>query len=197
MTAMQMTVFSTPILTPFLRFLALMGLKLSGWQVQGDIAAVHRVQKAVLIGAPHTSNWDFIVMLAVMLACRLDVHWMGKHTLFPWPLAGFMRWLGGISIDRRQAHNTVSEMVDVFKKTQHLVVIIPPEGTRKKVERWKTGFYHIAHGAGVPIILGFLNYPAKSAGFAGEFYPTGDIESDLPKIQAFYADKIGKNPHHL
>ena len=180
---MRTTIFSTPILTSILRNISIVILKLLRWQTRGG-ELPH--QKFVLIGAPHTSNWDFPLMLMVVLKLRLRVFWMGKHTLFPFPFAGFMKWLGGIPINRSASHNVVRETVRQFKENKDLVVLVPPEGTRSKVARWKTGFYHIANMAEVPILMGYVNAEKKEAGFADFFYPTGDVEGDLEKIREFY-----------
>lgn len=188
---MRKTVFCTPILTPLLRLLAIAGLKLIGWRARGEELA-H--QRFVLIGAPHTSNWDFPLMLLVVLKLRLRVYWMGKHTLFPWGLGWLMKWLGGIPINRSASHNVVNETVRQYRENDELVVLIPPEGTRKKVERWKTGFYHIANLAEVPILMGYVDAANKEAGFADFFEPTGDVDRDMAEIRAFYADKKGLNP---
>ena len=188
---MKKTIFSTPIIRPLLRGIALVMIRLSGWRVRGELPSE---RKYVLIGAPHTSNWDFVLMMLFMFAMRMEVHWMGKHTLFPWPLAGLVKWLGGIPIDRRQANNTVDQVIGHFRKHPELVVLIPPEGTRRKVERWKTGFYHIAAGAGIPIVLGFIDASRKEMGLLGVFHPSGDIERDMPLIQAHYKSVVGLNP---
>lgn len=191
---MQRTIFRTPFLSTLLRGLSLCGLRLWGWKVVGEKP---QAPKYILCGAPHTSNWDFPLMLMVMLALRMDVHWMGKNTLFPKPLAGLVRWLGGIPIDRSRSNNTVEQMVVTFGHFDELVVLIPPEGTRSKVQRWKTGFYHIAVGAGVPIQLGFLDAKTKTAGMGPMFYPSGNIEKDLPAIQAYYRDKSGLRANYF
>ena len=180
---MRTTIFSTPILTPILRAISIVILKILRWQTRGG-ELPH--QKFILIGAPHTSNWDFPLMLMVVLKLKLRVFWMGKHTLFPFPVAGFMKWLGGIPINRSASHNVVRETVRQFKENKDLVVLVPPEGTRSKVARWKTGFYHIASMAEVPILMGYVNAEKKEAGFADFFYPTGDVEGDLEKIREFY-----------
>lgn len=185
---MRTTIFSTPILTPLLRFLAILILKLVGWTSIGSKVSV---PKYVLIGAPHTSNWDFPLMLLVVLELRLQLYWMGKHTLFPFPFSGLMKWLGGIPINRDKSHNVVSETVDQFKSNEFFVVLVPPEGTRKKVHKWKTGFYHIANNAGVPILMGYVDAENKEAGFADFFYPTGDLDLDMQEIRGFYAEKKG------
>ena len=180
---MRTTIFSTPVLTPILRAISIVILKILRWQARGS-ELPH--QKFVLIGAPHTSNWDFPLMLMVVLKLRLRVFWMGKHTLFPFPFSGLMKWLGGIPINRSASHNVVRETVRQFKENKDLVVLVPPEGTRSKVARWKTGFYHIANMAEVPILMGYVNAEKKEAGFADFFYPTGDVEGDLEKIREFY-----------
>ena len=188
---MKKTIFSTPILNRVFHDLSRLLLKLSGWRVQGTIPA-H--QRFVLIGAPHTSNWDFILMLLAVFAMRIEVHWMGKDAIFKPPFAGLMCWLGGIAIDRSQANNTVEQMVAHYRQHEQLIVLIPPEGTRSKVERWKTGFYHIARGAEVPIMLGYIDAASKTLGFGEMFIPTGDVDSDMAKILHFYADKQGLRP---
>jgi|TARA_B110000483_G_scaffold241196_1_gene323611 1-acyl-sn-glycerol-3-phosphate acyltransferase len=185
---MRKTVFSTPIITPILRGLSLVGLKLLGWTAKGE-PLEH--QRCVLIGAPHTSNWDFPLMLMIVLKLRLRIFWMGKHTLFPFPFGWLMRWLGGIPIDRKASHNVVSETVRQYRENDELIVLIPPEGTRAKVDRWKTGFYHIAKNAKVPILLGYVDGENKVAGFADFFTPTGDLEQDMLKIRQFYNEKTG------
>lgn len=190
---MRRTVFSTPIITPLLRWLAIGILKLIGWRAVGRPIENARF---VLIAAPHTSNWDFPLMLLVVLKLRLKVFWMGKHSLFPFPFGWFMKWLGGIPIDRSRAHNVVSQTVRQYQENQELIVLVPPEGTRSKVKRWKTGFYHIASNAGVPVLMGYVDVSKKEAGLADFFYPSGDIDADLPAIQAFYADKVGINPEN-
>ncbi len=185
---MRTTIFSTPIITPLLRLLAILILKLIGWTSIGSKVSV---PKYVLIGAPHTSNWDFPLMLMVVLELRLQLFWMGKHTLFPFPFSGIMKWLGGIPINRTKSHNVVYDIVGQFKSNENFVVLVPPEGTRLKVSEWKTGFYHIANNARVPILMGYVNAEKKEAGFANFFYPTGDLESDMKEIRSFYAQKKG------
>lgn len=185
---MRTTVFCTPIITPLLRLIAILILKLIGWKAIGKQIDNPRF---VLIGAPHTSNWDFPLMLLVVLKLRLEVFWMGKHTLFPFPLGWFMRWLGGIPINRSKSHNVVNDTVRLYRENTNLVILVPPEGTRSKVTTWKSGFYHIANNAGVPILLGFVDAAKKEAGLADFFYPTGDIDADMKLIRSFYADKKG------
>ncbi len=130
----------------------------------------------------------------VCFALRLEVYWTGKASLFPPVIGSVMRWLGGIPVDRSRQGNLVESTVAAFQNSQRLTVIILPEGTRSKVTHWKTGFYYIAQGAGVPIALGFLDIKRKTAGIDRLFEVSGDIKADMVKIQAFYASITGKNP---
>lgn len=192
-TTMRTTVFNTPLLTPLLRGISAGILTLMGWRAIGKPI---EDQRFVLIGAPHTSNWDFPLMLMVVLKLQLKLHWMGKHSLFMFPFGGLMRWLGGIPIDRRSTHGIVDQVAAQYQQNPQLVVLVPPEGTRKKVANWKTGFYHIANNAGVPILMGYLDVSKKEAGLADFFYPTGDADADIQKIRAFYATKKGIKPEN-
>ncbi len=167
-----------------LRWLARQGLRLSGWRLEGELPPASRY---VAIGAPHTSNWDFMLMLAVVLEYGLEFVWMGKNTLFRGPTAALFRWLGGIPIDRSRPGGMVEQAIAAFDERRHLVMVITPEGTRKQVARWKRGFYHVARGAGVPILLAYVDHGRKVAGLGPLFTPTDDVEADMAAIQAFYA----------
>ena len=185
---MQYTVFDTPILRPLLALVARVGLRLSGWRVEGQFPADSRY---VLIGAPHTSNWDFPLALGVCFACNVKIYWMGKSSLFR-GLAGLvMRWLGGIPVNRDKPGGLVGQMITAFGRQPELVLAIPPEGTRSRVSEWKTGFYYIAQRAGVPVLPVYVDGARKVVGIAPLFYPTGDLEGDLLKIRAIYAGKQG------
>jgi 1-acyl-sn-glycerol-3-phosphate acyltransferase len=185
---MRSTVFSTPLITPLLRVIAIVILKLTGWKAVGEEIGNPRF---VLIAAPHTSNWDFPLMLLVVLKLRLELYWMGKNSLFPFGFGWLMRWLGGISIDRAKSHNVVNETVRQYREHESLVILIPPEGTRSKVTTWKSGFYHIANNANVPIMMGYIDAATKEAGLADLFHPTGNLKQDIREIRAFYSKKIG------
>lgn len=185
---MKSSVFNTPIINSIFRSLARLGLYLSGWKV---IPPPEIKPPYVVIGAPHTSNWDFILMLAAVFLTRMDVKWMGKNSLFLPIIGSILRWFGGIAIDRSQSHNVVQQMLAEFQSNPTLSLILAPEGTRKKVSKWKSGFYHIAHQAGVPIVLGVLDADAKEVRFAGFFHPSGDYEKDLPLILEHYKDSQG------
>jgi len=187
------TIFSTPILTPVLRAFAIAVLKITRWQAIGKEFTNPRL---VLIAAPHTSNWDFPLMLLVVLKLRLEVFWMGKDSLFKFPFGPMMKWLGGIPIDRSKANNVVTQITEEFAQNDKLVVLIPPEGTRSKVDQWKSGFYHIARNANVPILLGYVDAPKKEAGLADFYIPTGDLDKDMEEIRQFYAGKGGIRPEN-
>ena len=173
----------------FMAWTGLIFLKMLGWRVEGEIP---NIKKFVIIAAPHTSNWDFPITLAVTFALKIKIYWMGKAAMFRWPFGEVCRWLGGIPIDRSRSQNVVEQCVQAFKQRDKLIVVIPPEGTRKKVSYWKTGFYHIARGANIPIVLGFLDYRRKAGGIGPTFYPTGRIEDDMQVIKTFYATITGK-----
>lgn len=185
---MRTTVFSTPLITPLLRVIAIVILKFTGWKAVGEEIGNPRF---VLIAAPHTSNWDFLLMLLVVLKLRLELYWMGKNSLFPFGFGWLMRWLGGISIDRAKSHNVVNETVRQYREHESMVILIPPEGTRSKVTTWKSGFYHIANNANVPIMMGYIDAATKEAGLADLFHPTGNLKQDICEIRAFYSKKIG------
>ncbi|GGY49398.1 lysophospholipid acyltransferase family protein [Parvularcula lutaonensis] len=172
------------------RAVALWLFGLAGWKVEGTAPEEDRF---VVIAAPHTSNWDLPYMLAVAFKFRIKLRWMGKDSLFKPPFGWLMKAMGGIPIDRSKANNVVTQMVEIYRDADILAVAIPPEGTRANVRVWKTGFYNIAHGAGVPIALGFLDYQRKVGGIGGVFHTTGDYEKDLGEIQAFYAKVVGKH----
>lgn len=188
---MRQTIFDTPVVNTLFRLMSRTGLKLAGWKLAGERPGA---RKYVVIAAPHTSNWDFVLTLAFAFSFRMKVFWMGKQSLFKGPFGAIMKWLGGIPVDRSQANGLVQQMIDTYHRCSDLAVAIPPEGTRSKVRQLKSGFYHVAHGSGVPIALGFLDFKKKVGGFGPMFFTTGNYESDLEKIKAFYADMTGKNP---
>ncbi len=166
-------------------------LRLAGWRVLGEMPDVPR---AVLIGAPHSSWWDGIWGLMMKVAIGADVRFMAKQELFVGPLGPLLRGLGGVPIDRSAAKGVVEQMVDAFTAHQTLWLGITPEGTRKQVKRWKTGFWHIARKADVPIVLVYFHYPEKTIGFGPLFHTTADVEADLDRLRRFYAPFRGK--HH-
>jgi 1-acyl-sn-glycerol-3-phosphate acyltransferase len=176
-----------------MRRLSLWILRLIGWRMEGELPG----PKCVLIGAPHTSNWDFPIAMLLFWSLEVDARWVGKHTIFRWPTGWLMRALGGIPLDRTNTENFVDQIVDRFNTYDRLVLAIAPEGTRKHTDYWRSGFYWIAHGAGVPIALAYADYSCKVGGIGPSLMPSGDIEADMDKIRAFYADKVGKHPEKL
>lgn len=191
---MQITIFNTPIISQALSLLAKLFLKSMGWEIQGKAP---RLARYILVGAPHTSNWDFIYGMAIGLATGVQCYWVGKHTLFWGPFNWVMRWMGGIPLDRKgrcRRGSLVEQTVCTFKLHRKLGLVICPEGTRSKGERWHTGFYHMAKNAGIPIVLAFLDFKNKTGGFGPIIEPGDDMEKDLSEIQAFYADIHGKYP---
>ncbi len=189
---MHHTIFDTPIVNTLLRWAALVYLKLSGWRVEGTLP--EHARKSVLIAAPHTSNWDLLFTLIVAFVLRLNIHWMGKASLFKAPWGPLMRWLGGIAVNRERTNNLVtSSALAILAVNGPVQLVVPPEGTRSKVREWKTGFYFIAAQAQVPIVLAYVDYGTKRAGLGPVFLPTGDVEKDMLTIKAFYAPIKGKN----
>ena len=189
---MNRTIFNTPVVTGFFRGLSVMILNRARWCTIGPLPDI---PKFVMIAAPHTSNWDFPLMLLMAFRLGGQPRWLGKKAIFRKPFAGLFKWLGGIPVDRSRANNLVEAMVARFHRMDRLILVVPPAGTRKRVAQWKTGFYHIAAGAGIPVVLGFLDFKKKMGGVGPVVLPTGDIDRDMPAIRAFYAGIAGKHPH--
>jgi 1-acyl-sn-glycerol-3-phosphate acyltransferase len=189
---MSRTIFSTPVVDSLLRAGSVLFLRVTGWQVQGALAPEAR--KSVFIAAPHTSNWDLPYTLMVAFALGLDIRWMGKSSLFRWPFGWFMRWLGGIPVDRSRSNDLVAaSALALTDAPGAMQLIVPPEGTRGRTRYWKTGFYYIAAAARVPIVMAYMDYERKVSGLGPVFVPTGDIEADMARIKAFYAPFKGRN----
>ena len=186
-----MSVHTTPVVRSLVRRIALLIFIFAGWKVNGQPPTLAHY---VVIAAPHTSNWDFIFTLCLAFIYRLDPVIMMKDTWFRWPLGPVFRWLGALPIDRSRANNMVAQSIAQFNQQDNLILVVPPSGTRKRVLYWKTGFYHIAHGAGVPIALGFLDYQRRVGGFGPTLRPSGDIDADMTAIRNFYRNIAGKYP---
>jgi 1-acyl-sn-glycerol-3-phosphate acyltransferase len=161
------------------------------WRVRGNLPDL---PKFVIIVAPHTSNWDFVAGIAAKFALRLRVRWLGKNTLFHFPLGLLMRALGGIPVDRSASQNVVTHVGEEFERRDRLVLAIAPEGTRARVERWRTGFYYIAQRAGVPIVTVALNWGERSVDIGDVFHPTGNADADIGALQERFAGVRGKRP---
>lgn len=175
-----------------IRLIAKLYFRLIGWKTQNNIPA--EVVKFVMIGAPHTSNWDFPITMAALSIMRVKTNYLAKKELFRFPLGIIMRFFGGMPVDRSRSTGMVDAMIQEFGKHDKLIMMVPPEGTRSYVKEWKSGFYRVAVGAGVPIVLGFLDYGRKIAGFERVFYPTGDYQKDLLEIQSFYRTVQARYP---
>ncbi len=169
-------------------------LRALGWKIEGE-KPLHR--KYVLIAAPHTSNWDFPLMILFGWAFDISISWMGKQSLFTPPLGWVMRALGGVPVDRRTSGNLVDAMVGAFAEREALVLVVPTEGTRARAEYWRSGFYHIATGAGVPIVPSYLDFGQKRGGFGPALPVSGDLGRDMELLRGFYAPMQGLYPEQF
>lgn len=167
--------------------------KLLGWSVIGEFS---QLDKYVIIAAPHTSNWDFVLGITVRYITGLKTNYIGKSSLFKWPFGWFFRAIGGAPVNRSGNKNSVNAIVDLFNSKDRFRLALAPEGTRKKVEQWRTGFYYIAKGAGVPIVMITMNYAKKQLRVSPPFYTTDDIEKDMKFIKSFYKGVVGKKPEN-
>jgi 1-acyl-sn-glycerol-3-phosphate acyltransferase len=165
-------------------------LRVMGWRMEGDIPDVPRLVVAV---GPHTSNWDFIVGAGAMFALDLDLSFLGKHTLFRGPMGAMMRWMGGIPVDRSKPHGVVAEAIAAFERTERKMLAIAPQGTRAPGARYHSGFLRIAQGARVPVLLAAFDYGACCVRFGPAFEPGDDIEEELRRVEAFFANVRGRN----
>ena len=182
---------SRGLLVDFWRGCGRLFLAIGGWKIAGDWPAD---PKCVIIAAPHTSNWDGIWMIAAAAAWRIRLRYMGKKSLTDGPFGGIVRWTGCIPIDRSKSNDVVAAMKLAFAAESGLILAVPPEGTRDAVQKWKSGFYHIAVGAGVPITFAVMDYATRTVSLPATLWPSGDYEADLAVIQSFYTDAKGKYP---
>ena len=174
--------------------------KISGWKVIRHLPK--DILKCVIIGAPHTSNWDFIYAMGALKEMNIQTRFTIKKEWFRFPFKALMTSLGALAIDRGTnpdgtRKGTVDAIVDLFNARKNLLLVITPEATRSRNDKWKTGFYHVALKANVPIALGFLDYSKKECGIDTLIYPTGNYNADMKLIMDFYKDKIGKNPENF
>jgi 1-acyl-sn-glycerol-3-phosphate acyltransferase len=188
---MKTTIFNTPILSGIYHYLAKIMMRLAGWRVEGTLPDL---PKFVLIGAPHTSNWDFVLFLGVIFSLRANVHFMGKAELFRFPIGWFFRYCGGVPVDRKKSTGLVEQMVKVSNESEKFILTIAPEGTRHHVQEWKRGFYHIAKSAGIPIVIAVVDGRHKTVRIGQVFHPTDDIEADIKSIQQVFTGVVGIHP---
>jgi 1-acyl-sn-glycerol-3-phosphate acyltransferase len=162
-----------------------------GWQAVGEVPEPRR---CVIIAVPHTSNWDFVYYIGLTQTLGIMPYFMAKTSLFRWPMRNFMLDMGGVPVDRKKGGNYVDAMIAEFAARDEFMLTIAPEGTRDSVGRWKTGFYHIAMGAKVPIVVGLMDYKKKVGGLGPAIWPTGDYEADMAKAEEIYANVTAKHP---
>jgi len=150
----------------------------------------------VLIAAPHTTNWDFPLMLAMAWLSGLDVHFLGKKSIFNGPAGPFMEWLGGIPVDRENPAGLIEDLVSRLETSERFALVVPAEGTRSKKEYWKSGFYRMAIQADLPVVPSWLDGPSRTGGIGDPIHLTGDVAADMDKIRVFYSDKQGVKPEN-
>jgi 1-acyl-sn-glycerol-3-phosphate acyltransferase len=178
------------------KFISGIFLKIIGWNIYGSLP--EGLSKAVLIAAPHTSNWDFVIGRAGFYKLGLKkVKFLIKKEMFKFPLGPVIKSWGAIPTDRGKNNNTIAQVSKMFAEEKKLLLLITPEGTRSYVEHWKKGFYHIATAANVPIVLTFVDYAKKEGGIGPVVYPTGNYEDDMKVIETFYRTKTAKFPENF
>jgi 1-acyl-sn-glycerol-3-phosphate acyltransferase len=165
--------------------------RLLGWRFEGGLPPDPKV---IVIGAPHTSNWDFLAFMAAMGAFRIRPRYLGKHSLFRWPFGIFFRALGGIPVDRRKPGGVVGQVVEEFAGAERMVLVLAPEGTRGSAEKWKSGFIAIAKAAGVPVVPGVLDFGRKTIRLADPVRFEGDVNAFMDRIRTAYAGATGRRP---
>ena len=173
------------------RGLLLLLYRMRGWKASGEVPEPRRF---IIIAAPHTSNWDFVNFLGLTADLKVRAHFMGKLSLFKWPIGGFMKQMGGIPVDRHNASNAVAQMVEQFARRAEFMLTVAPEGTRGKAKKWRTGFYQIALAAKVPMVVGMMDYGTKTGGLGPLIWPTGDFRADMMKVLEVYKSCIPKFP---
>ena len=164
---------------------------LAGWKVEGRIPSCNKV---IIIAAPHTTNWDFVFLLGAAFQLGLSVKWLGKKSLFSFPFSWFMNRLGGVAVDRGNSSGMVDHVSEAILCASKISLVVPPSGTRGRTDYWKSGFYHIAKSANVPLICGYLDYEKKIAGRGPCFFVSNSVKDDMNKLRDFYKDKVGKYP---
>ena len=163
----------------------------AGWRVDGSLP---NLPKFVLIGAPHTSSWDFVLFLGLIFTLKANVRYMGKAELFRPPFGFFFRYCGGVAVDRKKSTGLVDQMIQASNESEHFILTIAHEGTRHYVSEWKRGFYHIARGAGIPIVMAIVDGPHKTVRLGQIFHPTEDVQADMKAITGVFDGFAGINP---
>ena len=177
-----------PLLSRLVRRLLIALYRWRGWRLEGKPPVV---DKFVITGAPHTSNWDFVFFLGATHELGIEPGFIGKHTLFKWPIGRFMRDMGGISVDRsKRRSNYVEQVAAEFARRDKLALVVAPEGSRRSDGHWRTGFWHIARAAGVPIVPAWVDNARMIGGIGPPIWPSDDLAADLGKLAAFYRAKL-------
>jgi 1-acyl-sn-glycerol-3-phosphate acyltransferase len=172
-------------------FLPKLIFKITGWKALGKPPAL---KKYIIIGAPHTSNWDFVFGLCAWKLYGLHPRYLIKKEFYVFPLNLLFKYTGGLPVDRSKSNSLTESIVAMFAEREELTAIIPPEGSRKLVKRWRTGFYYVALKAQVPIVMGSMDYKRKETNLSEPFYPTGDIQNDFAVFREFFRHITPKNP---
>ncbi len=189
---LKTTIFNTPVISPLLRFLSNSIMRLFGWSVDGQLPDL---PKFILVGAHHTSNWDFVLFLGVIFHLRANVKFMGKAELFRNPLVGwFFYWCGGVPVDRKKSQGLVEQMAEICEKSDTFKLTIAPEGTRHYVSEWRMGFYHIAKNASIPVVMAVIDGENKTVRVGQVFHLTENMEEDIKTIKGFFTGMVGINP---
>ncbi|MCW1401140.1 lysophospholipid acyltransferase family protein [Novosphingobium sp. MW5] len=184
--ASRLSLFTRLVRGALLALYRSQGWQLDPWKAQS--------RKFIIVGAPHTTNWDFLFFMGATDELGIRPAFMGKHSLFRWPMTRFMREMGGVPIVRSSRNNYVDQMIEVFNARDELMLVVAPEGTRKGAAKWKSGFYHIALGAGVPIVPAWVDHKIKRGGLGPEIALTGDKAADFARIRAWFEEKMPGNP---
>ena len=183
----KFTIFDVPFLIPILSRVSRFLGSLLGWSIEGEFPDY---PKMMLAAVPHTSNWDFLMFIYAILTKRIQPNVMGKHTLFWWPLSAFLSFFGVVPIDRTKKGGVVEQGIEYFNSVEKTIMLVTPEGTRSYRKEWKSGFYHIAWGAKVPLILCKVNFKTRTIFIGEEFAMTGDYDKDIVGIKEYFKDCV-------
>jgi 1-acyl-sn-glycerol-3-phosphate acyltransferase len=177
---------SSADVSPAARRMVSLALRTGGWKFEGPVPTI---PKYVALAAPHTSNWDGLLLVMLLESIGVEMKWLIKSSWTESPLGPALKRVGAVGVDRSRKTNMVDQMIAEFARRDAFVLAIPPEGTRGRAEHWKSGFYHIARGAQVPVVPGYLDYARKVGGLGAPITMTGDVRADMDAIRAFYAEK--------
>jgi len=186
-----MTIFTAPVVSPIMTGVGKAFLFIMRWKVIGELPEERPI---IAIIAPHTSNWDFVLFFAAALSLPINVRWIGKHTIFRWPFKTLFVWMGGTPVDRTLPTNIVDQAAAAVRANPDIVMGLSPEGTRSKVDHWKTGFYRIAVGGNAPIFLAGIDFPSRTVTILETFWPTGDVDKDITTLQDQASPFRGRYP---